>query len=228
MRPLDDENGLSFDYIFDPDLEVDDIELAFLSMEIASKLKNTLKNHPEYESILIHNSDLNKREIINKISSEISSDYNNHFQDLVSSIGILDPSGINLLHSVIEKTFDRMFESGLQENESGIGGWTLSKSIMSSFIYYSRRVRGSSKTTALKKQLEDWKFDLKKEEKVKNSIKKTDVNSNAKNKRLGYWDRRIMFKHQKIKEKEMELDRERKRSHKKSILSLKEELKEKQ
>lgn len=218
----DDDHGPSFDYIFDPDVELDTIELALLSSDIASKIKAILEKNPEYSFILTQKSNENKQKILRIIFENVLSDYSDSFASLGKSTP--ESVGVDMMKNVLARTIHEVFESGKQENESGIGGWSISKSIMSSFFYYSRRVRGSSKSEALKQQLKDWEFDFKKEKKVRDNIQKQNVDPIAKKKRLAHWDRRLMFKTQKITEKKMELERERRTERKRNTLDLKREL----
>lgn len=222
--PKNSGDGPSFDSIFDPNIPFDDEDIAMLSMEIAMYVREYIKANPGAAKILSSKSsdEKQKNEIKEDLKNYVISQFKDYLKILSKSIekpkigdGQGSPINIDVFLGIFNKSLEegiKIVESvGSQEGAKGIGWWGVGKTIKSSFKYYGERVRGSSKTKALKKQLIDWEVDYRTENSVRDGIRKEHADDpEAKKQRLSHWDRRIFFKRQKINEKRHALIHEQK------------------
>lgn len=228
--PSDD--GASIDSIFDSNIPFDDEEVSMLAMQIAMYIREYLITHKDDAEFLFNSKHNENDEIKNKIKKHVTNQFQEYLNGLGTSIEEKPESknrtsGLNtdLILGVINKSLEEalkiVHDVGSQEGQKGIGWWNVGKTIKSSFTYYGRRFRGDSKNEAQKKQLKDWEEDYRVEKKVRKAIaNETVYDKNAKIMRLKHWDRRILFKTQKITEKKAIV----KQNAKKQILDIKHEL----
>jgi len=224
-----DDNGPSFDYILDPEIKMDDEELAMLAMELVFKIKEILDKNPQYYRILVTQIGREKtkdfKSTIKEIGEKLLLEYEPYLELHKQTLGKVGLEPAEFFLGIIDKALRELKNTGTQENAEGIGLWSWGKTLKINLKYWGRRIRGNSKGESLKKQLDDWKYEFRTEKKVRDTIKKEDVGEDAKQKRINHWDRRILLKSQKIREKTEEIKRELKTQKEKNIKDVSDEIK---